>query len=325
MQETVYRLSESSHARAISAAKFNSSSTQFVVGTVGLREPNKVAVLEFEEDKIALELVSSWDYQDEVWELACSPSAPQVAVANTSNLVEVFSIQEDLERLTALEHSGLVNSLDWTERSFCTSTKTELHNWDLEKQTSDKVIDTNITRSLADPHHESLLAYSNSSAIKVHDFRHKSSAFEIKQAHCDEILSLDFNPNNPYHMVSSSKDCTARIWDMRKEKPLKTIQEHTHWVWQAKFNHYHDQLMLTAGSDNCVTLQRTITGSSAPIDESFFERETDATLSRIENFDDSVYGVCWSAAEAWYFGCISYDSKVTVGVVPTEEKYKILL
>lgn len=185
----------------------------------------------------------------------------------------------------------------------------------------------NITTSKCDPHHISLLAIATYPAcIHIWDIREKTSKYIIPNAHGDKILDIDFNPNNPYHLATSSRDTTVRLWDMRKQDEcLKIIQEHSHWVWQVKYNNFHDQLILTSSSDNTVGLHRVVSGSSAPVDESFFDRESDAVLSKFEEFDDSVYSIAWSAAEAWFFASASYDGKVTINGVPNEEKYKILL
>ena len=68
-----------------------------------------------------------------------------------------------------------------------------------------------------------------------------------------------------------------------------------------------------------------VSTSSAPADESFFEKENDCLVTRVDNFEDSVYACTWLSGEAWHFASVSYDGKVVVAAVPSEEKYKILL
>jgi EARP and GARP complex-interacting protein 1 len=42
--------------------------------------------------------------------------------------------------------------------------------------------------------------------------------------------------------------------------------------------------------------------------------------------EDSVYSVCWSPGSAWIYASLSYtNGKITIGQVPSAEKYKILL
>ena len=139
------------------------------------------------------------------------------------------------------------------------------------------------------------------------------------------MLDIDFNPNNPYHLVTGGKDSQIKFWDMRKQNCLKTIKDHSHHVWQVKYNAFHDQLLISASSDNSVALHRVVSASSAPVDVSFFEKETDLLINKLDSFEDSVYACTWLGGEAWHFACVSYDGKVVIGTVPSEEKYKILL
>jgi hypothetical protein len=49
----------------------------------------------------------------------------------------------------------------------------------------------------------------------------------------------------------------------------------------------------------------------------------DGLLSRVEDHEDSVYSVAWSAHNAWAFASLSYSGRLTVCGVPSTEKYKI--
>ena len=51
----------------------------------------------------------------------------------------------------------------------------------------------------------------------------------------------------------------------------------------------------------------------------------DMRVRYIDQHEDSVYAVAWSAVDAWCFSSLSFDGRVTVNQVPTTEKYKILL
>ena len=42
-----------------------------------------------------------------------------------------------------------------------------------------------------------------------------------------------------------------------------------------------------------------------------------------DEHEDSVYSVAWG--DAWAFASLSYDGKLAVNLVPSEEKYAILL
>lgn len=141
----------------------------------------------------------------------------------------------------------------------------------------------------------------------------------------------------------------ARFWDIRKEKqPLLTLGGHTHWIWSVRFNRYHDQLVLTSGTDSNVNLWSVVSCSSAPMGELFdtgdfdeekknggkngeekredttTEKEGDKLIKRYEGHRDSVYAIAWSS-DAWVFASLSFDGTVVVNNVPQSEKYKILL
>ena len=51
----------------------------------------------------------------------------------------------------------------------------------------------------------------------------------------------------------------------------------------------------------------------------------DTKIRAYEEHEDSVYAVTWGVADSWIFGSLSNDGKFAVNVVPSTEKYKILL
>ena len=59
-----------------------------------------------------------------------------------------------------------------------------------------------------------------------------------------------------------------------------------------------------------------------------YARSTDSPDLRVkalEEHEESVYAVAWSAADPFLFASASYDGRVVVNAVPPSEKYKILL
>jgi EARP and GARP complex-interacting protein 1 len=125
----------------------------------------------------------------------------------------------------------------------------------------------------------------------------------------------------------------VKFWDMRSAKlPLLVARGgHNHYVCNVKYNPFHDQLVVSTGTDSIVNLWRVSTISSAPLltlDEDNPEKsETSALNVRVSRYEhtDSVYGMTWSAADAWVYVTVSYDGKVVLNHVPSKEKYKILL
>jgi WD40 repeat protein len=56
---------------------------------------------------------------------------------------------------------------------------------------------------------------------------------------------VDYNPNRPLTVLTCGDDRKLKIWDTRNmHTPLKTMEGHTHWAWTAKYNPFHDQLIL---------------------------------------------------------------------------------
>ena len=80
------------------------------------------------------------------------------------------------------------------------------------------------------------------------------------------VKDIDCNPNTPGVFITCGDDRLVRFWDIRSvsKGPLKTLLGHSHWATTAKYNPYHDQLLLSGGSDNSVNLWRVASCSSAP-------------------------------------------------------------
>lgn len=160
----------------------------------------------------------------------------------------------------------------------------------------------------------------------------RGSDLKIENAHLHKVLDVDANPNKPYHVISGGKDCLAKIWDLRRPmEPMTIIAGHSHWVTNVKYNRFHDQLILTAGTDSLVNLWSLVSISSAPLSDlegniySPKSGEQDRLIRQFEEHEESVYTVDWSASDAWVFASLSYDGRVLFNRVPQGEKYKILL
>lgn len=180
-----------------------------------------------------------------------------------------------------------------------------------------------------DPHHGSILVAADGRALRQFDFRDNKETLTIPNAHQLSITDVDFNPNKPYHLVTSSEDRSLRVWDLRKPSaPLKVCGQHSHWVSSVKYNPSHDQLIISAGTDSHVNLWSLVSVSSAPLgdlEDIQNVKEGDRLVKSYDEHEDSVYSVAWSACDAWVFASLSYDGRLAVNHVPPAEKYKILL
>jgi EARP and GARP complex-interacting protein 1 len=157
------------------------------------------------------------------------------------------------------------------------------------------------------------------------------------------VTDLDYNPNKPYVLASAGRDGTAKFWDLRQaSQPVMTARGgHSHWLSTVQYNPFHDQLVLTTGTDRVSCLWRLSTISSAPLlpDTDDFNTnyyaaggggssETAAPnvqVGRRHEHGDSVYAAAWGAADAWIYMTVSFDGKAVLSHVPSKEKYKILL
>jgi WD40 repeat protein len=193
-----------------------------------------------------------------------------------------------------------------------------------------------------------------SNGVVLWDARASADTTTISGAAQQGILDLDYNPNRPHVLVTAGRNGTAQFWDLRQAAhPLATARGgHSHYAASVQYNPFHDQLVLTTGTDRVTNLWRMSSCSSAPLlmhsdgdgvggmllskdedDDGAAEptrstaedRAVNARVQRYGDFGDSVYAAAWGAADAWVYMAISYDGKAVLQHVPSKEKYKILL
>ncbi|OEH73780.1 wd g-beta repeat-containing protein [Cyclospora cayetanensis] len=148
-------------------------------------------------------------------------------------------------------------------------------------------------------------------------------------------ISLCFNPSLPFSFVSGGTDGAVRTWDIRSlQAPVKTLRDvQAHWVAHTQLNPFHDQLLLTAGTDGCLKLHRVEHALAGPSQSVCLPEEKQAapesTNGRLlcvdETSNDSLCSVQWSAADAWIFAALCVDGCAAFHQIPTAEKYHILL
>jgi len=188
-----------------------------------------------------------------------------------------------------------------------------------------------------DPHHPQQMSTVDGPDLKTWDLRTSKNSFKKEGAHLFGARDVDYNPNIPYQVVTTGDDAVVRFWDLRNlDRCKKALTNgHHHWIVRASYNSHHDQLILTCGTDSAVCLWRAPSVASPPLGiESGAGKEdggeakepvSDGLIKRYEEHEDSVYSCCWSHSDPWIFASVSYDGKVVVNRVPSEEKYRILL
>ena len=106
-------------------------------------------------------------------------------------------------------------------------------------------------------------------------------------------------------------------------------------VTSVKYNRFHDQLFLSTSTDGNADLWRVSSISSSPYTElegndaagensSNVDNSCDICLTKSEH-QESIYDAAWSLCDAWVYASLSFEGHVQINLVPSSEKYKILL
>lgn len=367
--------------RALAPHSAETDLVQFFVGTQGVRSENQVHFLDFDDENNSINKSIFMHPDGEIWSISTSNKEKnlistvynKVQNSKCDMLAAVWNVggespssnddlnsNQNLKLVSKFDSSGFgdVKNFLW----YPTNEKSEvviladdnLILGDLEASNSNiKIIgNTNLeTKNQSkfstgswNPHHNcNQVATAHDSAITGWDLRTMKPIYSIDSAHSFFVRHVDFNPNKQYYLASCGDDCKVKFWDTRKVSlPVKTMEEHNHWVWQVCFNHFHDQLVLTSSSDGLVILSNLASISSEPFGHLIDDDEDDANedvnddkkrkkamedgrISTFEEHEDSVYSVAWSCADPWTFASLSYDGRFVVNRVPRSVKYQILL
>ena len=149
------------------------------------------------------------------------------------------------------------------------------------------------------PHHEHVVAAAVDNRLVLVDMRTGQPQQQqvlpgTNGAHgFGSILHVEFSPSSTSTMLSSGEDGYVRLWDSRKTSSSSTVGQkgsstashsssallssqkvHDHWCTKATFNSFHDELILTASTDNTCRLW------SFPPTLSAVEQQQPRSLSR---------------------------------------------
>ncbi len=251
-----------------------------------------------------------------------------------------------------------------------------------------------LTAATWDVHHKELCVVSHGSTILVVDQRSPQNALTVApKAHGTRVRALTFNPNVMYRFASAGDDGAVSIWDFRKLKssagsstsgassssaaassglnvattatkldPLVTFTANAHHINDLHYNPSHDQLLLTASSDNTCQLWHASAvsaaatggsglgaadtaaagssssssaasgqaGAAKPASKKLTSTALSADgspvcLATLTEFGDSVYTCAWSTQSPWVYAAVSYNGKVLVNKVPVPIQRSIML
>ena len=341
---------------------------RFLVGTCSAKEANELHLIEFDDDRNELNCCAVLPHTDEVWSLATHPTDPSLFFSvhyhGRTYRATLWQMPADIDSMggggvvdeltAAMElpvakgvvvRSIVFNPMDGDSgsNSLLSLDSDGLKIYSIAHPSAGSsaaptasyaINSPDMYAACWDPHHPNLLVASSSVHIHGYDSRLSPTApptHSLQHAHSDVIRCLDYNPNKPYHILSSGLDRLIHIHDIRKPtSPLVILQQHSHWVQAVRYNQFHDQLILTCSTED-VALWSVASVSSAPLGElevgggGGADGVKDKLIAVYTDHEDSVYSGCWSAYDAWVFVTCSYDGRVVVNQVPPAEKYKILL
>jgi hypothetical protein len=170
-----------------------------------------------------------------------------------------------------------------------------------------------------DPHNTHMCAVTLGTNIAIVDFRTPPKVVHgLKSCHRLGVMDVDYNSVKPMVLCSSGQDSLIKFWDLRFtssytneqptqpddevtdwsiHQPLKIIRGgHTHWANVVKYNTFHDQLILSGGTDGICNLWRISSISSAPLtdlattcDGHNFELDDNDHLGSNSSFDKEDY------------------------------------
>jgi len=336
------------NARCVEAILGDQERHRFLVGTASPRKDNELHLLEFMEDTNEIQCVNTFKHDEEVLDICPSPNDPalfftcgQVSRTDTITRLWKFS-QVDSEPIECVldisDQTTSSKKVLWdpvcTDDHLITFEDSGFRLWKIGEEftsISDPAEFSDLPKlsdGCWDPHHPSQFVSANGNDIRTWNFINKQCTNEIKDAHSDLILSIDYNPNKPYQIVSAGRDRFVKFWDLRKpNESIKILSGHTHWVWSTCYNRFHDQLVLSGSSDCEVRLWSIVSISSAPLqelDETPTMKE-DCLVRCVKDHEETIYSMSWSACDAWVFATLSYDGRFAINHVPPSFKYKILL
>lgn len=330
--------------------------TYFLVGTLSLRQENQLCVLEVDDDWLQISKRAFAHPSGEIWHVASSPIDPNIAATCHSIYngglkagASLWQIDYSNGALSSLatsssaDISGRCAAFEFHPEGKKAAIAADKSLYFVDLENSMKIINcatmeskSNVRAVSWNPHSGgNVAAVVYDSLVKGLDARTLNDGFVIENANVPNVRNLDFNPNVQYTLATCGDDCKVALWDTRKpDEPLKTLEDHSHWVWSVKFNPIHDQLILSAGSDARIFLNSVSSVSSEavqPFDLSAEDAEVithkklgDERLEKVEEHEESVYACAWAGNDPWVFASLSYDGRLIVSRVKRHHKYAIL-
>mmetsp|Transcript_15235 Transcript_15235/g.48618 ORF Transcript_15235/g.48618 Transcript_15235/m.48618 type:complete len:400 (+) Transcript_15235:21-1220(+) len=142
-----------------------------------------------------------------------------------------------------------------------------------------------------------LVSGGDDGAIRFWDLRRCDAPVKEMHAHSHWLWSVRYNRCHDQLLVTSSSDCTAKLWRASSVSSTKLFR---------------------ADEDDAER-------KDGDGEDEAREELPDAVLQTCGMHSEAVYAATWSAAEPWIFATASYDGTVAVHQVAEEEKDHILM
>ncbi|XP_070315263.1 EARP and GARP complex-interacting protein 1 isoform X1 [Odocoileus virginianus] len=317
-------------ARALTPQTAETDAIRFLVGTQSLKYDNQIHVIDFDDENNIINKNVLLHQAGEIWHISASPADKGVLATcyNKTADSKVVTCAAVWRMPAELEPGGQESPEDATSPAHALELLCHLEpaaRGSTACVTWEPAGDGKRVISLADNH------------ILLWDLQESSSqAMLASSASLEGKGQLKFTTGrwSPHHncsQVATANDTAIRGWDTRTMR-----------VWNVRYNHSHDQLVLTGSSDSRVILSNMVSISSEPfghlvddddlsdqeerrLEEKSQEPPQDSVIATYEEHEDSVYAVDWSSADPWLFASLSYDGRLVINRVPRALKYHILL
>ncbi|XP_045579371.1 EARP-interacting protein homolog isoform X2 [Salmo salar] len=319
-------------ARALTSQTAESDAIRFLVGTQSLKFDNQIHIIDFDDENNIISKSVLLHQAGEIWHISASPADKAVLSTcynktSESRVVTCGAVW----RMPPEWESGSHESPDDPHNSHNPQNLELLCHLDNSAHGNASSVlwepmgDGKRVISLADNH--ALLWDLTESSTQATI----SSSATLEGKGQLKFTSGKWSPHHNCTQLATANDTAIRGWDLRTMR-----------VWSVRYNHSHDQLVLTGSSDSRVILSNMVSISSEPFghlvddddlsdgednhqDEKSKEPLQDSIISTYEEHEDSVYAVEWSSADPWLFASLSYDGRLVINRVPRALKYHILL
>eukprot|EP00798_Chlamydomonas_sp_ICE-L_P004935 gene4935-34706_t len=342
-------------ARALAAQHADKISSKWLVGTNSLREENEISVLQYDPDQERLTAIKTYVHAPEIWDIAPSSQSQDLFLTVWSKGgdygVTLWNVTADDKLEAAAElpgHQSTIRSALWHTQQHDLAVTIEeggLRKWSISDQGVQAAGSASsgelqqLWSGALHPQNPDMALTAGGNNVQLWDFRSMTKTAEVVGAHRMPTRDVSFAAHDQNRIVSAGDDCKLRFWDLRymgKSEALLELGGHSHWVWRAQYNPFHDSLVASSSSDSLVNLYHTPQLAASTSGESDLAVSSAAMMTaragdldgKAHTFDeheDSVYGLAWSAIDPWLFASLSYDGRVVINKVPKNVKYKVII